>query len=94
LQAVWRYSGGIPRSMNLQCEHSLINAFADEQRPVLEETVRMVAEEFDLGEAISGPAGLVAENRPTPLARAGPGTAKLYSADKPGLAAVPDPRKI
>jgi len=92
LQAVWRYSGGIPRSINMLCEHSLINAFADEQRPVPEQTVRVVAEEFALDEA-TAPAALVAENRGTPLARVGPGSAKLFAAEKPGLAAVPDPRK-
>jgi len=94
LQAIWRYSGGIPRSINMLCEHSLINAFADEQRPVPEQTVRLVAQEFDLDEAIAAPAALVAENRGMPLARVGPGSAKLFPAEKPGLAAVPDPRKI
>jgi len=94
LQAIWRYSGGIPRSINMLCEHSLINAFADEQRPVLEPTVRMVAEEFDLDDATAAPSAMAAENRATLLARVGPGSAKLFPADKPGLVAVPDPRKI
>jgi type II secretory pathway predicted ATPase ExeA len=95
LQAAWRYSAGIPRNINLLCEHALINAFADQQRSVAEETVRMVAQEFGLDEATGGAANPAAENRPTPVARVGPASAKLFPADKPaGLAAVADPRKI
>jgi len=94
LQAVWRYSGGIPRSINLLCEHALINAFADGQRPVAEQTVRVVAQEFDLDETAAIAAVAAPENRPTPLVRVGPASAKLFPAEKPGLAAVPDPRKI
>jgi hypothetical protein len=48
---VYRYSGGIPRVINLLCEHALITAFAEEQRPVLAETIRAVAQEFELDKA-------------------------------------------
>jgi putative secretion ATPase (PEP-CTERM system associated) len=48
LEVVFRYSGGIPRVINLLCEHALITAFADEQRPVLADTVQAVAHEFEL----------------------------------------------
>jgi len=95
LQAAWRYSAGIPRNINLLCEHSLINAFADQQRPVPEETVRLVAQEFGLDETTGAAASQLPENRPTPLARVGPVSAKLFPADNPaGLAACADPRKI
>jgi general secretion pathway protein A len=95
LQAVWRYSGGIPRNINLLCEHSLINAFADQQRPVAEQTVHLVAQEFGLDEATAIAARAADENRATPLTRVGPASAKIFAADNPaGLAAVGDPRKI
>src|SRR5271157_1441655 len=51
LKMVFRYSGGIPRVINLLCEHALITAFAEEQRPVLADTIRAVAEEFELDKA-------------------------------------------
>src|SRR5208337_3310874 len=62
LQAAWRYSTGIPRNINLLCEHALINAFVDQQRPVLAETVRTVAQEFGLEEAAGAPASQPVES--------------------------------
>ena len=48
--AVHRHSRGIPRVVNLLCEHALINAFADQQRPVLAPSVEGIAREFKLNE--------------------------------------------
>lgn len=48
IDAVFRYSGGIPRVINLLCEHALITAYAEEQKPVLAETIQAVAHEFEL----------------------------------------------
>lgn len=47
---VFKYSKGIPRVINLLCEHSLISAFADQKRPVGPEIVEEVAREFELHE--------------------------------------------
>ena len=41
---------GIPRVINLLCEHSLVNAFAENQRPIQPKTVEEVAQEFQLDE--------------------------------------------
>jgi len=49
-EVVFRYSGGIPRVINLLCEHSLITAYAEEQKTVRAGTVQAVAQEFELGE--------------------------------------------
>lgn len=49
VESIHRYSGGIPRVINVLCEHSLIHAFADQQRPVTAATVSEVAADFDLG---------------------------------------------
>ena len=46
LDAIYFYSGGVPRVMNLICEHSLINAYSDGVRPVPPEIVEDVAREF------------------------------------------------
>ena len=50
VEAVHKYSRGIPRVINLLCEHALIGAFADQQRPVPAGTVENVAREFELHE--------------------------------------------
>ena len=48
LAAIHRYSHGIPRVVNLICEHCLINAFADQQRVVTADSVKAVARDFEL----------------------------------------------
>src|SRR6202042_2885047 len=50
IQAVHMYSQGIPRVVNLLCEHSLINAYVDHLRPVPAHMVEEVAREFQLDE--------------------------------------------
>jgi general secretion pathway protein A len=50
LDAIHLYSVGIPRVVNLLCEHSLVNAFAENQRPVGPKIVEDVAREFQLDE--------------------------------------------
>lgn len=44
------YARGIPRVINLLCEHALISAFVDQLRPVPAQTIEEVAREFDLHE--------------------------------------------
>jgi len=48
VEAVHRYARGIPRVVNLLCEHALISAFVDQKRPVQVGTIDEVAREFDL----------------------------------------------
>ncbi|MGH9404127.1 MAG: ExeA family protein [Terriglobia bacterium] len=48
IEAVHRYSRGIPRMVNILCEHSMINAFADQRRPVTAEIIAAVARDFEL----------------------------------------------
>jgi len=55
IQAVHHFARGIPRVTNLLCEHALISAFVDQERPVLRETVERVAQEFRLDQ--TEPAG-------------------------------------
>jgi len=50
LDAIHLYSLGIPRVVNLLCEHSLVNAFAENQRPIEAKIVEDVAREFQLDE--------------------------------------------
>lgn len=48
LESIYAYSLGIPRVVNLLCQHSLIHAFADQSRPVTVSHVAEVAREFEL----------------------------------------------
>jgi len=48
IEAVFKYAEGIPRVVNLLCEHSLVNGFAEHQRPIQPQTVEDVAKEFEL----------------------------------------------
>jgi len=50
IQTVHVYSRGIPRVVNLLCEHSMINAYVDSLRPVPAHLVEEVAREFQLDE--------------------------------------------
>ena len=50
IQTVNLYSLGIPRVINLLCEHSLISAYAETLRPVPAHLVEEVAREFQLDE--------------------------------------------
>jgi general secretion pathway protein A len=50
IETVHAYSCGIPRVVNLLCEHSMINAYVDSVRPVPAQLVEEVAREFQLDE--------------------------------------------
>lgn len=56
LAAIYRYSSGIPRVVNLICEHCLVTAFVDQQKVVTVTVVDAVARDFDLGDADNAPA--------------------------------------
>jgi type II secretory pathway predicted ATPase ExeA len=50
LDAVHLYSMGVPRVINLLCEHALVNAYAESQRPIQVKAIEDVAHEFQLDE--------------------------------------------
>jgi general secretion pathway protein A len=58
---IHRCANGIPRVINLLCEHCLVSAFVDQQKLIGPRVVETVARDFDLGdnsiaEAIAAPA--------------------------------------
>jgi general secretion pathway protein A len=61
IEAVHRYSRGIPRLVNLLCEHSMISAYVDHLRPVPARLVEEVAREFQLDELESAPSPATVE---------------------------------
>jgi len=50
LAEIHRYSNGIPRVINLLCEHCLVSAFVDQQKTIGARVVETVARDFDLGD--------------------------------------------
>src|SRR5919109_1477755 len=48
IERVYRHSRGIPRVINVLCEHALINCFADQQKTVTPDHIEGVAREFEL----------------------------------------------
>ena len=50
LVAIYRHANGIPRVVNLICEHCLVSAFVDQQKLVSPNVVNAVARDFDLGD--------------------------------------------
>jgi type II secretory pathway predicted ATPase ExeA len=56
--AIHKYAKGIPRVTNLLCEHTLINAYVDQQAEVQPPLVEEVAREFELQhvEPVAAPA--------------------------------------
>jgi type II secretory pathway predicted ATPase ExeA len=80
LQQVHRYSGGIPRLINLICEHSLITAYVEQTKPVPARIVESVAQELELEQQSSLLSPLTASPTPVSSTRttavgATPGTA-------------------
>ena len=54
MDAIHQYSQGIPRVVNLLCEHSLINSFAEGIKPIPTKVVEEIAREFHLDDPASG----------------------------------------
>lgn len=50
IETIHLYSMGIPRVVNLLCEHGLINAYVEHQRPIQPKIIEDVAREFQLDE--------------------------------------------
>src|SRR5437762_4168397 len=60
LTAIHRYSNGIPRVVNLICEHCLVSAFVDQQKVVGPSVASAVARDFDLSDNTASAAMTVA----------------------------------
>jgi general secretion pathway protein A len=60
IETVQTYSRGIPRVVNLLCEHAMINAYVDGLRPIPAHLVEEVAREFQLDEIGPVAPGLLA----------------------------------
>jgi type II secretory pathway predicted ATPase ExeA len=50
LASIYQYSSGIPRVINLLCEHCLVSGFVDQQSVIERQVVEAVAHDFDLGD--------------------------------------------
>jgi general secretion pathway protein A len=64
LASVHTYSNGIPRVINLLCEHCLVSAFVDQQKTIGPGVVDAVARDFDLNDNVA--AGAMTAPAPPP----------------------------
>jgi len=62
--AIHRYAQGIPRVINLLCEHCLVSGFVDQQKNIGPGVVEAVARDFDLMESSSSAAARAAVATP------------------------------
>ena len=53
VNVIYRHAHGIPRVINLLCEHCLVSAFVDQQKTVGPEVVEAVARDFDLSDNVA-----------------------------------------
>jgi type II secretory pathway predicted ATPase ExeA len=56
MMALFRYSSGVPRVINLLCEHCLVSAFVDQKKTVAPDIVDSVAKDFDLSDGTAAAA--------------------------------------
>jgi general secretion pathway protein A len=61
---IHRYSGGIPRIVNLMCEHCLVNAFVEGQQVIKAEIVEEISGDLDLSYGGSDSSALTEEPVP------------------------------
>jgi len=64
--SIHRYASGIPRVINLLCEHCLVSAFVDQQKVIGPTVVDNVARDFDLGDSPTSAAMTVPAPAPGP----------------------------
>ena len=64
--SIHRYANGIPRVINLLCEHCLVSAFVDQQKTIGAGVVDAVARDFDLSDSTAS--GAMTVPAPSPNA--------------------------
>jgi general secretion pathway protein A len=75
VRAIHRHSRGIPRSISVVCDNSLVSGFALDRRPVDADIVEDVARDFDLeANGTPGPTGERYPHIPEPARSAAPET--------------------
>jgi general secretion pathway protein A len=64
IESIFRFARGIPRVVNVICEHALISAYVDQQKPVEVGTIAEVARdlELDRAEQVAGAPADATEN--------------------------------
>jgi general secretion pathway protein A len=65
LVAIHKYSSGIPRVVNLLCEHCLVSAFVDQKPIINTDVVDSVARDFDLSDNTASAAVTTPTPQPT-----------------------------
>jgi type II secretory pathway predicted ATPase ExeA len=69
LMLIHRYSGGIPRVVNLMCEHCLVNAFVAGEKTVKAEMVEAISIDLDLRHGLYDSPAPLAEPQSVPAGK-------------------------
>jgi type II secretory pathway predicted ATPase ExeA len=85
--AVYEYSGGIPRTINVLCDNALVSAFARDESLVSQQVVSEVARDFDL-QPLSGPADQLPTSTATDGATAPSSASAAYAQTRPPAASA------
>lgn len=86
--AVYEYSGGIPRTINVLCDNALVSTFARGEQLVAQQTVEEVARDFDLQPQPAAADAVRAMQKPAPVAERVPVPAPAV---RPAAASPPTP---
>jgi len=65
LVSIHRFASGIPRVINLLCEHCLVSAFVDQQKVITTDIVDAVARDFDLSDNTASAAMALSPQNPS-----------------------------
>jgi type II secretory pathway predicted ATPase ExeA len=75
VEAIYRYSGGVARTVNVICDNALLTGFAADARPIGPRLIDEVAGDFDLAVAANGGTLALTEPPPRPAPPPAPGAA-------------------
>jgi general secretion pathway protein A len=65
LVSIHRFASGIPRVINLLCEHCLVSSFVDQQKVITADIVDAVARDFDLSDNTASAAMAISPQNPS-----------------------------
>jgi hypothetical protein len=89
VELIYRYSGGVARTINVICDNALLAGFADDIRPITPHVIEDVTRDFDLSPVASGGRLILLDDPPRP-----PAASAVPPPLPPLRAAAPPPPRI
>lgn len=89
VELIYRYSGGVARTINVICDNALLAGFAGDLRPITPRVIEDVTRDFDLSPIASGGRLILIDDAPRP-----PAASAVPPPLPPLRAAAPPPPRI